>query len=223
MRTAVVMAMHGRHEIVKANLLSLPVRCTKVVCATDKADFDFLHSLELNNLYTVSAPNEPLGLKWQRAVDNARTLEPDALIILGSDDFLSDGFIDSAAELAMNHDFVYFTKWYIFDQSKNESYFLNYKIHFPLGSGRIYSKRFLDRHNWTLFEKNLNVRLDDYAYDNMVNEDRILCDPYEMHLLSLKGKHQTMNSLDKILKADHIEWRKCEAQEWKEKFKLIQI
>jgi hypothetical protein len=201
------MAMHGRQELVRKNLLMQPKECNLIVVASDDNDVKFLERLALDNLHIVIHPNEPLGAKWQAGVDAAKKFDCEPLIILGSDDFLSDSFTDGACELMRaGVDFAYFTKWKIFDEVTQKTYALQYKIHFPLGSGRCFSRRFLERHDWRLFDTSINVKLDDYAFDNLKVDDAVIVNPNGMHLMSVKGKHTTMNPLDKILQSPNIEW-----------------
>jgi hypothetical protein len=77
---------------------------------------------------------------------------------------------------------------------------------FPLGGGRAFSKRYLDRHDWKLFDASMQRRTDDFAWEHARYEDNILFNPPDMNILSIKGNWEQMNSLDAILKADTITW-----------------
>ena len=46
----------------------------------------------------VEAPNDPLNRKWNAALSVARAWDPDAVLIVGSDDLLSDGLLLACAE-----------------------------------------------------------------------------------------------------------------------------
>lgn len=211
MNPIVLMAMQGRHSLVETNLRLLSQqKCEIVVVASLAEDFTFLRSLEIPHLQIVPASNYPLGAKWQSGVDQCRILQANPLIIVGSDDFLSADFIEKACELSQKIDFIYFTKWYIFDQISLKAYHLRYKMLFPLGSGRVFSGKFLDKKQWKLFDSGMNHHLDDYVFDNLTESDSILINPDGMSLLAVKGKHETMNPLKNILHADTIVWDYCQ-------------
>ena len=212
MNPIIVMAMWGRRELVRKNLEMLDAQV--IVASSLQEDFDFLRSLKVNNLQILPTSNRPLGAKWQHAVDAARLLGADPLIILGSDDFLSAGFVAKACHLTKDFDFIYFDKWYIFDTQSRKSYALDYQMaRFgkpPLGSGRIYSKKFLDAHSGRLFDNGIDSRLDDYAWDQVNHaNDQLLMNPDGMAVLAVKGPHEQLNPLSRILASDAIKWSEC--------------
>lgn len=208
MNPVVVMAMYGRRSLVEINLSLIP--CQVVVAASIHEDFDMLRSLKNPNVQIVPTSNYPLGKKWQDAVDCARILQADPLIILGSDDFLSKCFIARACEMAVDHDFCFFDHWFIHDQVSKKQYSMRYNMMKygkpPLGSGRIFSKAFLDRRSGQIFDTSLSVKLDDFAYENVISSDKILLNPEGMHVLAVKGRHESLNPLDRILSTESIDW-----------------
>lgn len=211
MNPTVIMAIWGRQSIVEVNLRLLAMQnCQIVVVCSINEDSNFVRGLKLPNIHIVTTSNNPLGKKWQFGVDHARTLGANPVIILGSDDFLSANFIEKACELSKYHDFVFFDNWFIHAQKEQKNYFLKYNMikygKPPLGSGRVYSERFLERHNWALFDTGKDWHLDDFAYFTMKSEDKILLNPTGMNILAVKGSWDTMNSLDKILSSDSIDW-----------------
>lgn len=205
----VIMAMWGRKGFVEVNLRHLDA--TVIVASSLQDDFDFLRSLRAPNLQIVPTSNYPLGAKWQSAVEAARIIGADPLITLGSDDFLSAGFVKRATELSHHNDFIFFDKWFIFDRESRKYYSLDYQMDKfgkpPLGSGRVFSRRFLEAHSWNLFDTSMNSRLDDFAWDNHHHQDRLLKNPDGMALLAVKGKHESMNSLNSILSSESIQWK----------------
>lgn len=210
MNPIVVMAMWGRRRLVQLNLEMLP--CQVVVASSLQEDFEFLRTLQLERVQIMPTSNRPLGSKWQHAVNAARLLGADPLIILGSDDFLSTGFVERACQLSCDYDFIYFDKWFIFDTASRKSYALDYQMSRygkpPLGSGRVYSKRFLDAHGGRLFDGSMDSRLDDYAWEHVNHTaDRLLMNPDGMAVLAVKGPHEQLNPLSRILSSDSIKWR----------------
>lgn len=205
----VIMAMLGRREFVKVNLQH--IEASVVVAASLQEDFDFLRALRAPHLQIVPVSNNPLGAKWQAAVNAARILGADPLITLGSDDFLSAGFIKKAVELSQYNDFIFFDKWHIFDCEGRKYYSLDYQMDKfskpPLGSGRVFSSRFLESHSWQLFDPSMSKRLDDFAWNNHRDGDRLLKNPEGMSILAIKGRHETMNPLNTILSSESIRWQ----------------
>jgi hypothetical protein len=208
MNPVVVMAMYGRRDLVEINLRMLS--CQVVVCCSTDEDYQFLRWLGLPNLKIVSTMNYPLGRKWQDGVNAARDLGADPLIILGSDDFLSTGFAEKASELSKKHDFTFFDEWFMYDQFTGRAYKCYYNMMKfnkpPLGSGRIFSKKFLIKHDWKVFDGSLNIKLDDFAYDRMNSDDEVCLNPPGLHVLAVKGRHDSMNPLERILRAETINW-----------------
>lgn len=220
MNPTVLMAVYGRRELVEINLRLLHAqKCEIVVVASLPADFDYLRRLSIPHLQIVPAPNRPLGNKWQIGVDQCRILNANPLIILGSDDFLSSDFISQACELSKVNDFTCFNRWSIYDTKSKLAYSLQYNakmIHagfFPLGSGRIFSNRLLDRNYWQLFDSSRDRLLDDFAYYSLKEQDKIQFNPPGLSLLAVKGRWEQLNPLDKILTAETISWKKVTQKE----------
>jgi len=206
MNPIVLIAMYGRKPLVQINLELLhKQKCKVIVITSSDSDYHFVRDLDFDNVRICTAPNQPLGKKWQIGVDFCRAAQADPLIILGSDDFLSSDFISKACEL--KEDFTFFTEWYIHDSIKKKDYKLKYRKVFPLGSGRVFSKSFLDRHDWKIFDDTRSRLLDDYAWQNIKGHDKTLVNPQGMKLLAVKGRWETMNDLDRILTADSIQWQ----------------
>ncbi len=205
MNPIVLIAMYGRKPLIQINLELLHKQnCKVVVITSSDSDYHFVRDLDFDNVRICTAPNQPLGKKWQIGVDFCRAANADPLIILGSDDFLSSAFISKACEL--KEDFTFFTEWFIHDLISKKDYKLRYKKVFPLGSGRVFSKSFLDRNNWKIFDDTRSRLLDDFAFDNIKFADKIKINPEGMRLLAVKGRWETMNELDKILLAPSIHW-----------------
>lgn len=199
--------MFGRKPIVKLNIEQLSKEnCTIVVAASIQDDFDFLRSLKLPHLQIVPTSNYPLGAKFQQGIDQCRILNADPLIVTGSDDLLSAGYIQRATELAKRHDFICLNHWFIHHPETGKDYRLKYNFTFPLGGGRVFSKRFLDSKFWQIYDRSLNVKLDDFIWNTTKFEDQVLFNPDGMNILSIKGSWETMNPIDKILSAGSITW-----------------
>lgn len=208
MNPIVVIACWGRLPLLEINLRLLSYQNVKVVVVTS-TDEDFA-ALHKSTATAIKTANNPLGRKWQAGVEKARELGADPLIILGSDDFLSNNFISKACDLAKYHDFVFFDEWYIHAPKEQKNYFLKYNMMLydkpPLGSGRVFSKRFLERHEWKIFDSERDWHLDNFIWETKHYEDRLHWNPDGMNILAVKGPWEAMNSLDKILSTPTIDW-----------------
>jgi hypothetical protein len=220
-----VIAFKDRHSIVEKNLQLLQKQTIVpaiVLVVSNKNDVIFALNLKkkYENIFLKIAPNYPIGMKWQEGVFFAKYLNPNALLILGSDDILSlnyieDGYNKVGKGLGSKvgaSDLVGSTKWFIYDLNKN-LYKLSYKekeVGIYLGGGRIYSKYFLDKNNWEIFKKLRNKHLDSEGFDKV----KIFSNKYEHisgdeFILSIKGNWSMINSTENILGATkRISWIK---------------
>ncbi len=186
-----------------------------VVLACSK-DLDFQFAKEMQSNYkqvgVVHCKNNPLGNKWQIAINCARTLNPKTIMIVGSDDFISSEYIyNNYKYVCENNSNVMLgaKSWYMLDYRANKSlhempiWKISYKNHIsmPLGAGRIYNAAFLDEINWQIFDRNLNTALDNKGYDTVLNKNKLVvyADDREGFILSIKGNWQAINSLKDIL------------------------
>src|SRR6478736_3629846 len=162
MSVCFVIASHGRLPIVLQNVYHLLLMGEVVIVVSEKSEYNKLKETLPCHVYL--APNYPLGNKWQYAVSYAKALNPSVLITCGSDDFLSNDFIDNAKRLIQKgYDFIGANYWYMTDGVNH--YKAKYKKinYFPAGSGRVFTKKCLDAINWRLFDTKANRRLDDMA------------------------------------------------------------
>ena len=166
-------------------------------------------------------PNEPLGAKWQFAVECARAHRPGAVVILGSDDLIGPSFLQRAFAIARqdpadaNAPAVHGVReWFLWDTSQDAScgntlWHLGYVTDlFPstLGAGRIYPASLLDALGWDVFPitwpRYLDARGEERAADRgFPVRDLPL---RECPVLSLKGAGSMMNPTARIVSADYI-------------------
>lgn len=205
------MAMQGRQEVVRRNieLLALQTKAFQLVLIySDESDGEFVYDMKYKYkfVHIVYASNDPLGKKWQAGVDYARTIGADPLIPLGSDDFFNLDFVRNACDLSEAIDFIGLTQWWVYDSTVKQLYKLRYINEFPLGGGRIISERVLNRIDWEVFDVTKNRLLDDLLWDHRDRTWQLLDEttPYGLQILSVKGRWEVMNPLDKILQSPNI-------------------
>lgn len=160
-----VTAMHGRHETVLKCINNMP-NIRRLWVYTDESDADLVreHS-ELSVYY----PNSPLSFKWESAILNSSKLEWEGLVVLGSDDYIDQKFIDFVSENIKKYDFIGFKDIY-FEQNDRKYYWGGYKNERrgePIGAGRVYSRSFLERLGFSLYDKEAVKGLDGIAWDRI--------------------------------------------------------
>lgn len=107
----------------------------------------------------VSADNHPLGAKWQAGISAARKTTCGAVMCLGSDDLPSVAYVQNARAYVGRWDtdvvgLLGVTQWRASDGACVDvaGYMPGDPRHGePIGSGRTFSRRLLDRLNWHLF------------------------------------------------------------------------
>ena len=103
----VLSAMHKRQNTVKHCLEKMPF-VDKYMIYSDDDDGAFLQHTDVKGVKQV--PNNPLSLKWNQAVVFLKNIEFDAVILLGSDDFIDEKFISFVSENISKYDLISFGK-----------------------------------------------------------------------------------------------------------------
>lgn len=213
LKIVAVMASHERPEITRKAVKALTSQgCEVVLVVSNSRDLDLLQDLN-PRLY----PNNPLGSKWQFAVNEARELSPDLLVTCGSDDILNQDYIKNAFKfIAKGYDFVGVSQWYMEDTRKGDIWKAWY-LHvpdFPVGSGRVYTKRILDSIGWRIFDVKASRKLDDKGFFAMgrnamkyISRD---VDADGLMITAVKGNWTMLNPIQDILKAKTIGLKKMD-------------
>lgn len=160
-----VTAMHGRHETVLKCINNMP-NIRRLWVYTDESDADLVREYSELSVYS---PNNPLSFKWESAILNSSKLEWEGLVVLGSDDYVDQKFIDFVSENIKKYDFIGFKDIY-FEQNDRKYYWGGYKNERrgePIGAGRVYSRSFLERLGFSLYDKEAAKGLDSIAWDRI--------------------------------------------------------
>ena len=111
-------------------------------------------------------PNMPLSRKWNRALSMARSADVDAVLIVGSDDWISLPLLRRYGQLLCDgHDYVGIVDMYLIDaRTKRCKKFNGYpkgpRRNETLGLGRMVDRSLLEQHHWKLWPDGLNRGLD---------------------------------------------------------------
>lgn len=104
----------------------------------------------------VEFANRPLGAKWNAALGRAREMEADAILVVGSDDWLSDGLIKHQVEaLERGVQVAEIRDVYLLCGRTLEC-----RRFGPTGVGRTVHRTILDKLDWSLWGPGTNCRLD---------------------------------------------------------------
>lgn len=206
MKPCVVIATHQRFEITCKTitlLLQHPVTPWVVlVCSDMNEQHAYRSAFPEHHVKIVLTNNNPLGAKWQAGVDRARQLNPSAVIIQGSDDVLSRGFIMQVEQaIHLGNDFVGLQNWWIWDNKTLYRFDYMKGKDFPLGGGRFYSKNLLDKMDWKVFDTSRNSCLDDYGWHEAKKKGKVMIYRANsiFNILAVKGNWPVMNKLETTL------------------------
>jgi len=206
MKPVVCIATHDRIAITRKNIDSLlrDDERTQIVLAVSTAR-DHAAFRNIDRVHLVMVANNPLGAKWQATVMKARLLGADVVMITGSDDILGKGAAQHAINVVESgFDFTGCMRWHVLDEKTGTVYCLKYNASIPLGGGRVYSKKFLDKINWKVFDTSRNKWLDDLGFHQVERHAQRFEKDSGLNILSIKGQWKVMNPIDKMLKHKNI-------------------
>lgn len=178
MRTVAVIPVKGRLPLLKYTIQRLYNKngVHKVICVGDTLDEKTV--CEYNGAEFVTFPNDPLGKKWNRGFQAAKAHDPDAVLFVGSSDWVSDNwlnyiqpYIEAGADLVGKPDFylldisdiLRFCHWTGYDQVE--------RMKEPIGIGRVLSRKILDRMDWKPIADDLNNSIDYSMYKRILALD----------------------------------------------------
>lgn len=198
----VLIASHDRLEITGQNIASLnqQVPRPEIVLIVSE-EYEYLYFVDrFPNLHVYNFPNNPLGAKWQFGVNRCRDLGANPLIITGSDDVLGRDYIKNALKLLdQGFQFIGLRRWFVYDPGKGKAYLFDYNPQQPLGGGRVYTAKLLEKFGWQIFESK-EKHLDDRGWKIAKSEKNILVtdiDSKGLYIIAVKGAWETMNPLAK--------------------------
>lgn len=158
------LAVHGRLPLLEHTIRRLYQKngCYKVVCSGDGVGEKRL----CESLGAVFVPyrNKPLAAKWNAAFVKARQYHPDAVLYVGSSDWISDGWIPTLKPYVEQYNFVGVpgcsfldigmtmraVNWKGYGEERKES----------IGIGRMLSSKLMEAINWQPFEGKLDSSMD---------------------------------------------------------------
>lgn len=207
MNPVVLICTHDRVEITATNIHALLLQSVipkiVLVCSHRNERDYFLREFPELSIVALRG-NNPLGKKFQAGVDLAMGLNPNPLIITGSDDILGTDFIKTACNyITSGVHFIGLKQWFIYHKSK--LYLFDYVPDIPLGT-RAYSLKMLLTIKGQIFDSGRDRLLDDEGYHKakktklkmMIVKDAIRDG---LKVVSVKGEWPMMNSFEAIMKS----------------------
>lgn len=190
-KVVAAIAVHGRLPLLEHTINRLYKKngCYKVVCAGDGIEERKL----CESLGAVWTPrrNKPLGMKWNAAFQKARDFNPDAVVFVGSSDWLSNNWFQIMRPYIETHGFAGVPGCYLADLGAEirlcdwtcgYAGYRQDRADESIGIGRMLSRRLLDAIDWTPFDSVLDNSLDrsmkdrsklKYYEDFMVKNDQL--------------------------------------------------
>ena len=138
-----------------------------------------------NGFYYTEYPNSPLGRKWNAGMQAMSRLKPDYVMIMGSDDFITDDTMKYILDHCGEFDTIGMRDCYFYDAPTDRlgywaGFTAKHRIGESMGLCRTISKRVLNQMNWQLWYGNANAGLD-WLMTQKLNRIK-----YSRHVFSLK-------------------------------------
>jgi hypothetical protein len=126
---------------------------------------------ENNGFYYVEFSNFPLSKKHNEIFIKSKEFNPDGVILIGSDDFLSKETLLTYKNLLNDYEYIGFKDFYLLNEKSELRYWKGYeneRVGEPIGGGRFYRKDFLEKINWQPWGKvEINKSLD-HAFSKQI-------------------------------------------------------
>jgi hypothetical protein len=176
MKVVAVIPVKGRLPLLKHTIQRLYRKngVYKVICVGDS--FEDKTLCEYEGAQFVTHPNNPLGKKWNRGFWEAKKYNPDAVLFVGSSDWISDNWIETMSPYLEEFDLVGKPDFQLLDIGPDNQYrFCHWKGYGkgprenePIGIGRLVSARILDKLAWSPMRPDLNSSMDFSMYSNVL-------------------------------------------------------
>lgn len=162
------LAVHGRLPLLEQTITRLLNKngCYKVICAGDGLEEKKL--CESLGAVWVPARNKPLGNKWNQSFFKAKEFNPDAVVFVGSSDWLSDNWFSIMRQHVERHGFAGVPGCSLVDigETLRGCHWSGYKGYRAeradesIGIGRMLSSRLLNAIDWLPFDPTFDNSLD---------------------------------------------------------------
>ena len=163
MKIITLTAMHGRHKTVQECIERMPF-IDKVYIYSNDEDGTFLEGQDIFAM--AKYRNNPLSYKWNMAIRTLEQIDFDAVVLLGSDDYIDEAFLKYVERTIPDFDMIGFKDIY-FQHEGGIHYWSGYtnkRLGEPCGAGKVYSRRFLECLKWNLWDVARDSGLDKISW-----------------------------------------------------------
>ena len=186
-----VMPIHGREAITIETIKMLKKQSYpfhKIILVGDSEAEEKI--AKETDCHFVKFPNNPLSRKVQAGINEARKFNPDAIVVSGSDDWLSYKYNETYVKYIDDYDIIGNKEWLvlqILDDKNIELAKGNYNNNRedPIGAGRTITRGILDKMDWQIYDFEKDSSLDGESFSKMKvlnatvkllnNPDAVLC------------------------------------------------
>lgn len=161
--------VHGRIPLLIQTIgrLLLKNGVSRVICAGDNEDERAVCRLFGSRVEWVQHANAPLGAKWNAAFRAAAAHNPDAILFVGSSDWLSDNWVPIGMKHLETCDMVGKLGYHMLDIHRSKGFracywhgYTNHRKGESIGIGRMLRRSILEKINYTPFDPALNDSMD---------------------------------------------------------------
>jgi hypothetical protein len=174
-----IIPIHGRELLLKYTIRRLynKNKLYKVICVGESLDEKKV-VLEEKGIW-VEYNNNPLGKKWNVGFKIAQLYNPDAILFVGSSDWISEDWINEAYKYTNSFGIVGKNDFTMSDITNGEIKYCHW-LGYPedtcrhketIGIGRLISKKLLETINYLPFDDKLNDSMDWSMYTKCINNN----------------------------------------------------
>lgn len=207
------LAVYGRLPLLEQTIKRLYQKngCYRVICAGDQPDDKKL--CESIGAIWVHHNNKPLGAKWNASFYKAKEYNPDAVLFVGSSDWVSDNWFSVIKPYVDEHGFAGVPGCYLADFGedirlvhwKGYAGYRAERAAESIGIGRMLSRRLLEAMDWQPFSPVLDNSLDRSMKDRAkkVGYTDFMVHEYKLKALSIStnlwvNKHKFWMHFDNL-------------------------
>ena len=206
MKIVALIASHRRYDILKDCVSCIKPQVDDIVLVGSSdwiGDGDTCNLAKKvakeESLVYVDHTNKILGRKWQAGLDRARQLDPDAVLIVGSDDLIEKDYLDDYC----GEKVAGVGSWYAYNPFNQICISCSYKTRKdPLGAGRIIPAHRLRQYNWDIFPYEGGIGCDGYSYKRTAGSQG--WDNLGKTVLSVKGDWEAIDTWEMLYNSTNL-------------------
>jgi len=184
-KVVAVIPVHGRHPLLKHTIERLLNKngCSAVICAGEPED---QKTCEDAGAIFIKHDNRYLGEKWNACFKRSKSLNPDAVLFMGSSDWVSDKWLSVMLPYLDNHTYVV---------GKAGCYFLDIATHTPSSYLKYNIKKIPTQYRlvyWPGYKFGSNPNTTHYRPDESIGIGRLISRE-GLEMIDYKPFHNTLN------------------------------